>query len=85
MGKQKKLCWKCKGRHLAPTGAKCEQSGLSVNAVGSVVADSGAGSEGEMDSYVIPSTSKAATGSNTQYKEEGIQHLILEQLQRVNQ
>ena len=85
MGKQKKLCWKCKGRHLAPTGAKCEQSGLSVNAVGSVVADSGAGSEGEMDSYVIPSTSKAATGSNAQYKEEGIQHLILEQLQRVNQ
>ena len=85
MGKQKKLCWKCKGRHLAPTGAKCEQSGLSVNAVGSVVADSGAGSEGEMDSYIIPSTSKAATGSNTQYKEEDIQHLILEQLQRVNQ
>ena len=53
MGKQKKLCWKCKGRHLAPTRAKCEQSGLSVNAVGSVVTDSGAGSEGEMDSYVI--------------------------------
>ena len=85
MGKQKKMCWKCNGKHLPPTGAKCEQSGLSVQAGGSIVAEKGAVSERELDSYVIPSTSKATASSSAQNREEDVQQLILEQLQKVNQ
>ena len=87
MGKQKKNCWKCNGRHFPPTGAKCEKIELSgdLNVSGSVVAESAAGSEREKDSYAIPTTSKLSSVSSAQRAQEDIQKQILDQLQQVNQ
>ena len=87
MGMQKKMCWKCNGRHFPPTGAKCDKTELydAMNVSGSMAGESSAGSEREKDSYVIPSTSKAASGSSTQKGQEEIQKQIVDQPQRVNQ
>ena len=82
MGKQKKLCWKCGGRHHPPTGKKCEAELYKMN--DESISEGGAGSESEMDSHVIPSTSQTQPSSSVQGPQEKIQKQILEQLQKVN-
>ena len=85
MGKQKKLCCKCGGRHHPPTGKKCEKIELNSSASGSGLEQEATGSEIEMDSHNIPSTSKTSLPSSTQETQQEIQRQILNQLQKVNQ
>ena len=84
MGKQKKLCWKCGGRHQPPTGKKCEETELSNNVGGSSVSEEVTGSDIEMDSHDIPSTSKMPLTGSKQGPQEEIQRQILHQLEKVN-
>ena len=83
MGKQKKLCWKCGGRHHPPTGKKCEAE-LYDKVNGEAISEEATGSESEMDSHVIPGTSKTQLPSSVQGPQEEMQRQILEQLLKVN-
>ena len=86
MGKQKKLCWKCGGRHHpppppppTPTGKKCEAE-LYDKVNGGAISEGATGSESEMDSNAIPGTSKTQPPSSIQGPQEEMQKQILEQL-----
>ena len=84
MGKQKKLCWKCGGRHHHPTGKKCEVAELVHDMGGNSVSEEGSGSEIEMDSHDIPTTSKMQSAGSQQGSQAEIQQQILQQLEKVN-
>ena len=67
MGKQRKNCWKCAGKHYPPTGRNCLKTEVLNSTRMSSSADESRvpGSELEKDSNVIPSTSKASRPSST--------------------
>ena len=68
-----------------PQGKKCEKMELNSSASGSGLEQEATGSEIEMDSHNIPSTSKTSPPSSTQETQQEIQRQILNQLQKVNQ
>ena len=73
------------GTSHPPTGKNCEKNELSDGANGGkAVYGEVAGSESEMDSHVIPGTSKTPLQSSAQGLQDEIQKKILDQLQMVN-
>ena len=86
MGKQKTNCWKCGGRHVPPTGNKCEKTELfNVTNSSSIAADTNIDrSLIEKDSGTIPGMSKLGTVSSAQGVHDDLQLQILEQLQTVS-
>ena len=84
MGKQKKNCWKCGGKHVPPTGNKCNKLELS-NVTGASNAEMVVNrSDTEKDSFVIPDASQSPATSSAQGAHDNLQTMILEQLQKVN-
>ena len=84
MGKQKKNCWKCGGRHTPPTGSKCETELSNVTEHKDLTDDLDTDiSVKRKDSGSIPGTSKAGTASGAQEAHDELQLQILVQLQTV--
>ena len=71
------------GKTPPPTGKKCEAE-LYDKVNGEAISEEATGSESEMDSHVIPGTSKTQLPSSVQGPQEEMQRQILEQLLKVN-